>query len=231
VPSRVSPDAVSVNIPYDERFRRLYLAYIVDLTMLGLEPRAALGIPGGERRLDRILALIQSCRYSIHDLSRVQLDRTPPCTPRFNMPFELGLAVTWAKLNPRQHSWFVFESRVRRVQKSLSDLDGTDPNIHDGTVEGVMQEICNAFVRSRARRPSVPEMIQTYRGLSRKLNAITAAAGAKSVFEARIFEDLCFAAKAATSRVRADFPRIPLRQITSRSRRTTFTRPGQDALQ
>jgi len=195
----VKPNAVFVNIPYDERFRRLYLAYIVGLTHLGLEPRATLGISGTERRLDRILALIQSCRYSIHDLSRVQLDRTPPCTPRFNMPFELGLTVTWAKLNPAQHSWFVFEARPRRVQKSLSDLDGSDPNIHDGTVEGVMREICNAFVRSRAARPAVPEMMRTYRGLSSKLNEITAAAGARSVFEARIFDDLCFAAKAAIS--------------------------------
>jgi hypothetical protein len=115
------------------------------------------------------------------------------------MPFELGLAVTWAKLNPRQHSWFVFETKERRVQKSLSDLDGSDPNIHDGTVEGVMREICNAFVRTRAARPHVPEMMRTYRGLSRKLNAIKAAAGASSVFEARIFDDLCFAAKAAIS--------------------------------
>jgi hypothetical protein len=115
------------------------------------------------------------------------------------MPFELGLTVTWAKLNPAQHSWFVFEARPRRVQKSLSDLDGSDPNIHDGTVEGVMREICNAFVRSRAARPAVPEMMRTYRGLSSKLNEIIAAAGARSVFEARIFDDLCFAAKAAIS--------------------------------
>jgi hypothetical protein len=42
-------------------------------------------------------------------------------------------------------------------------------------------------------------MMQTYRSLSRNLNAITAAAGARSVFEARIFDDLCFAAKAAMS--------------------------------
>jgi hypothetical protein len=188
-----------VNIPYDEGFRRLYLAYIVGLTQLGLEPRATLGISGTERRLERILALIQSCRYSIHDLSRVQLDRNPPRTPRFNMPFELGLTVTWARLNPDQHSWFVFESRDRRVQKSLSDLNGTDANIHDGTVEGVMREICNAFVRNRAARPSVPEMMRTYRGISRKLDVIIATAGARSVFEARIFDDLCFAAKAAIS--------------------------------
>jgi hypothetical protein len=56
----VRPNAVFLNIPYDDRFRRQYLAYIVGLSQLGLQPRATLGIPGGERRLDRILALIQS---------------------------------------------------------------------------------------------------------------------------------------------------------------------------
>jgi hypothetical protein len=54
-------------------------------------------IPGGARRLDRILRLIRSCRYSFHDLSRVELDRNPPPTPRFNMPFELGLAIGLAR--------------------------------------------------------------------------------------------------------------------------------------
>jgi hypothetical protein len=200
----VKNNAVFINIPYDQGFRRLYLAYIVGLAHLGLEPRATLGIPGGERRLDRILELIQSCRYSIHDLSRVQLDRKPPATPRFNMPFELGLSVTWAKLNPHAHSWFVFESKARRVQKSLSDLNGSDPNIHNGTIEGVMRELCNAFVRSRSERPSVPAMIKTYRDLSQRLNDITSAAGAKSLFEPRIFDDLYFAAKAAITQVRTN---------------------------
>ena len=94
----VQQNAVFLNIPYDARFSRLYLAYIVGLTELGLEPRATLGIPGGDRRLNRILALIQSCRYSIHDLSRIEIDRNPPPTPRFNMPCELGMTITWQQL-------------------------------------------------------------------------------------------------------------------------------------
>jgi len=192
----VQANAVFLNIPYDDRFRRLYLAYIVGLTELGLQPRATLGIPGGERRLDRIFALIQSCRYSIHDLSRVEIDRSYPPTPRFNMPFELGLAIAWEKLNPSRHTWFVCESRVRRVQKSLSDLNGSDANIHGGTVEGVMRELCNAFVRRRGPRPGVPEMMQNYRRVVRQLEAVLANAGANSVFEARVFEDLCFVARA-----------------------------------
>ena len=57
------------------------------------------------------------------------------------------MTVTWQIINPSRHTWFVFESRHRRLLKSLSDLDGSDPNIHGGTVEGVMRELCNAFVR------------------------------------------------------------------------------------
>ena len=195
---RIRQNAVFLNIPYDKGFRNLYLAYIVGLTHLGLEPKATLGIPGGERRLDRILELIQSCRYSIHDLSRVEVDRKPPySTPRFNMPFELGLPITWAKLHPERHAWFVCESVPRRMQKSISDLDGTDPNIHKGTVEGVMRELCNAFVRRQGPRPTVPAMLRTFAIVNSQIGKIRKAAGASSVFEARVFDDLCFAAKVA----------------------------------
>ncbi len=192
----VSKNAVFLNIPYDDKFRKLYLAYIVGLTHLGLEPRATLGIPGGNSRLDRILELIKGCRYSIHDLSRVELDRKPPRVPRFNMPFELGLAVGWSQLYPSRHTWFVYEAENRRLQKSLSDLNGADPNIHDGTIEGVMRELGNAFVRDGAM-PAVPQMMNAYRIVSRKAGAIQQAAGSQSLFEARTFKDLCFAARVA----------------------------------
>jgi hypothetical protein len=190
----VRSNAVFLNVPYDQDFRRLYLAYIVGLVHVGLVPHATLEIPGGERRLDRILALIKSCRYSIHDLSRVQLERTAPRTPRFNMPFELGLTITWAKLNPSHHMWFVSETQPRRLQKSLSDLNGTDPDIHGGTVEGVMRVLCNSFVRQHGPRPTVPQMMKSYRLVSRQLENITKNAGSTSIYEANVFSQLRFAA-------------------------------------
>jgi hypothetical protein len=187
---------VFINIPYDEPFEPLYLAYITALSAMGFLPRATLGI-GGNRRLDRIASLIESCPYSIHDLSRVQLDRNHPRTPRFNMPFELGLAVAWARAN-RHHKWLVFESMKRRLAKSMSDLDGTDPYIHDGTVRGVMREVCNAFVRPN--QPTVPEMMHMYRSLRRGVPKILHNAGTKSLFTARAFSDLCLAAAGLRSK-------------------------------
>lgn len=199
---RATANAVFLNIPYDQGFRFLYLAYIVGLVHLGFEPRATLGLPDGTRRLDKIIAEIQGCRYSIHDLSRVGLDRNPPfTTPRFNMPFELGLAVAWERLNPKSHTWFVFEAKAYRMQKSLSDLNGSDPRIHGGQVAGVMRELSNAFRRSR-NQPTVPGMMSVYRIVTRRLETIMADTGAESLFEARAFQDLCYAAKIATEELR-----------------------------
>jgi len=187
------PSDVFLNIPYDRRFGRLYIAFIAGLASFGLKPRATLEIPGGERRLDRIVDLIRACSYSLHDLSRVQLDRRPPSTPRFNMPFELGLAVAWAKVGKRSATWFVFESMSRRLQKSLSDLDGTDVYVHDGSVDGVFRELSNAFVRSD-RQPTIQEMRAVYADLKRASRRIRRQAGAKTIFEARVFKNLVYLA-------------------------------------
>jgi hypothetical protein len=189
---QIEPDAVFLNVPYDDEFQNLYLAYIAGLHCLGLQPRIASSIPGGQRRLDRILHLIQTCRYSIHDLSRVEISATPPATPRFNMPLELGLTITWAKLHPQRHTWSLWETQARRIQKSLSDLDGTDANIHGGTVEGVLSELRNAFVRKGM--PPFRKMLAVHRCLEESLPDILADAGTTNLFAAGPFQALCFAA-------------------------------------
>lgn len=192
---KVAFNAVFLNIPYDEKFRRLYLAYISGLVHLGLQPRATLEISGAENRLDKIVTLIQSCRYSIHDLSWVKLDGPPPRTPRFNMPFELGLAMAIERIDRAQRKSFVFEAVNRRLAKSLSDLSGIDPHIHDRAIEGVMRELGNAFVRRVSyRRLSVPAMMKTYRAVLRSIPEIDRQTGSTDLFRARPFRLLCIAA-------------------------------------
>ena len=185
-----------LNLPYDDAFQNLYLAYIAGVTAFSLVPRATLEIPGGARRLDRVFELIRSCRYSFHDLSRVELDPHRPATPRFNMPFELGLTVAWEKLNPGQHVWFVFEARTRRLQKSLSDLGGTDVYIHGGKPQGIFREIGNALIRTE-QEPTVQDMNRVFRRILTALPEIKRRAGAKSAFEPRVFAKLIVAARAA----------------------------------
>jgi len=62
VPPLPDPKAVFLNVPYDEEFSSLYVAYVVGLYQLGLEPHLTSEVPGGDRRLNRIIQLIQSCR-------------------------------------------------------------------------------------------------------------------------------------------------------------------------
>ena len=78
------PHSAFLNIPYDGAFQDLYLAYIAGITAFGLVPKATLEVPGGKRRLDLIQRLVQDCRYSLHDLSRVEINPKRPPTPRFN---------------------------------------------------------------------------------------------------------------------------------------------------
>jgi len=192
------PESVFLNIPYDSQFENLFLAYIAAISAFGFIPRATLEIPFGKRRLDRILDLIEDCRYSVHDLSRVELDRTPPSTPRFNMPFELGLTVGLDRARQQGRPWAVSESRERRIQKSLSDLNGTDVYIHDGTIRGVFRECGSIFVGS-SRQPTVQQMMTIYRILRTNLTDTLHRAGERSPFNARVFRDLSVLASAAAN--------------------------------
>jgi hypothetical protein len=182
-------DSAFLNIPHDDQYTKLYLAFIAGLCAFGLNPRATLEIANGERRLDRIFSLMTSCGYSFHDLSRVQLDRAAPRTPRFNMPFELGLLLGWQKTKAPRHTWVVFESVKRRLPKSLSDLDGTDPLIHGGTVRGVFRELSNALVKSR-NNPDLHHMNRIYRGIKKASPLIMRSVGARTLFGARVFKRL-----------------------------------------
>lgn len=191
-----------LNIPYDHRYERLYLAFIAGLCGFGLIPHATIEIPGSERRLDRIISLIKRCRYSFHDLSRVEIDRSSlPAAPRFNMPFELGLAVARQKNLRGSHQWFVFESVPHRLSKSLSDLDGTDPYIHGATPEGVLRALANALVRTR-NPPSFGQLEQLYRELKTAAAKLRRDLEGGSLFEARPFRELVVLAGIASSKLR-----------------------------
>jgi len=82
-----------INMPYAPRYERVYLAFIAGLAGFGMVPTAAVKDPSSQFQLDRIFNLVADSDYSFHDLSHMTVDRSRPRTPRFNMPFELGLAV------------------------------------------------------------------------------------------------------------------------------------------
>jgi hypothetical protein len=106
------------------------------------------------------------------------------------MPFELGLLLGWRKTKGNNsHTWFVFESAKRRLQKSLSDLDGTDPLIHEGAVRGVFRELSNALVKSKYS-PELHHMNRIYRHIKIASPLILEQVGTSSLFGARVFRRL-----------------------------------------
>jgi hypothetical protein len=100
------------------------------------------------------------------------------------MPFELGLTVMAAMEHPARHTWCV---------KSLSDLSGTAVYVHDGTIEGLFRELCNALVRVK-RGPTVQQMKEIYRVLDESCPEVMARAGTRSLFGARVFAELVVSA-------------------------------------
>lgn len=181
-----------LNVPFDPRFEPLFIAYIVGLTSLGFKPRCVLEVAPSITawsRLDRIKSLIASCDVSIHDLSRVQLSTGPIRCPRFNMPFELGLAVALSKGNDL---WRIFEAKHYRLQHSLSDLNGFDPYIHGGTPLGVLRELRSAFP-SRAQQPDVAMLSRVYNRVRELGASLKRRDRAPSLFSAPLFRDIAAA--------------------------------------
>ncbi len=106
------------------------------------------------------------------------------------MPFEAGFAimVSLTKKAPG-HTYFIFEKDRSRLQKSLSDLGGTDVYAHGGTAEGVLREISNALIAAQ-RRPSVDSMLRFLDEVRDRLGRIIEDARAETPYSARVFSDL-----------------------------------------
>ena len=150
-------------------------------------------IPPQQNRLDRVFTLIGECAYSIHDLSYVKLSGgSGQRVPRFNMPFELGMAVAIAKSQPgRQHHQFsMFEAKPYRLQKSLSDVLGYDPYIHQGRADGVLEAVLNVF----SHLPNAPD-VADLRGVYRELRRFREDRLGHDVFQPKPFSKLLVAAR------------------------------------
>lgn len=136
---------------------------------------------GGSGRLRRLLQLIAECEVSIHDLSRVGMPA------RFNMPFELGLACAIADLTP-PHAFILLEKHRFRLQRTLSDMNGLDPYIHDGNVRGVIECVLDAL-RPRTGAPTHADVFRLYRTLRIAANRFTNN-GRRSLFTRSRFLEL-----------------------------------------
>jgi hypothetical protein len=147
MPPRAS--GVFLNVPFDRPYEPIFIGLVGALVHLGKRPTTVLELGGGAAlRIDRLISAIRENPFSVHDLSRVRLSpRAAGGVPRFNMPFELGLAVAVSRSDRRRprHGFVLLESRPFRLQHSLSDMNGYDPLIHNDTQGGGIRLMFEAF--------------------------------------------------------------------------------------
>jgi hypothetical protein len=177
---------VFINVPFDRQFESLYVALIVTLISLGQTPRSTLELPYNRDRLRRILQLLRACDSSIHDLSRVEIPRKKPRWPRFNMPFEAGVAIGVA-LSPSRKPWHILERKRYRLLRTLSDLNGYESHSHEGTVEGMVAALLDIYWREG--KPSPPEIYALYLEV-RKKAVVIKRNNNNDLFRPRAFREL-----------------------------------------
>ncbi len=107
------------------------------------------------------------------------------------MPFELGMTVAWAEVSQSNHYWIVLESKPYRLHKSLSDLNGYDHFVHNGTVAGVFRALLDAFDKPDV---SIAEMKQIYGKLRQFGAELQTTYRLDSLFQPSAFRRLAIAA-------------------------------------
>lgn len=176
-----------INVPFDSAYEPLFVTLVGTLVFLGQEPHCVLEVPEqGEGRLKRILGLMQSCRLSLHDISRVGVPA------RFNMPFELGLACALQLTSEHKYEIFVLDAKEHRSDRTLSDYKGRDLLVHYASCAGMIACLLDSF------KTDVPNAASEFRRATQLLRQsaeqMKRDLRAKSLYRASLFRRLVTAA-------------------------------------
>lgn len=158
-------DSVFINCPFDSTYWPLLEVIVFTVLACGFVPRVALEeSDGSEVRLEKILRLIESSRYGIHDISCVALDDANRL-PRFNMPFELGLDLACKRFGSedmKRKKVLILERTKFLYQRCLSDIAGQDTQEHEGDLTRLLRAVRN-WLRTASGRTTVPGHAQIQR--------------------------------------------------------------------
>jgi hypothetical protein len=124
---------VFINCPFSKDYKPLFEAIVFAVADCGFKPRCALEADdAGEVRFAKIIRIIKSCAYGVHDLSFMELDPNTKLA-RLNMSFELGLflgARHFGSRKIRDKNTLVLDAESHRYQKAISDIAGQDIRAH-----------------------------------------------------------------------------------------------------
>jgi hypothetical protein len=152
---RLYEQSVFLNVPFDRKYGKLFDALVFAIHDCGFMARCALEFDdGADIRFDKLVRIIQECRYGVHDISRTTLDGKTRL-PRFNMPLELGLFLGARRFGvgmQRNKVCLILERDRYRYQQFCSDISGQDVRAHNSNAEGAIAAVRNWL---QAARPSV----------------------------------------------------------------------------
>jgi len=125
----------------------------------GYVPRCALDFSdSGAVRFQEIVGLITRCAFSIHDISRVELDQHSKL-PRFNMPVELGVDLGLRIAGPpvqRARKTLILDTEKHRYDITLSDISGMDIEAHSDDPGVVIKRLRDWLNINRGDHPPLP---------------------------------------------------------------------------
>jgi hypothetical protein len=148
---------VFINCPFDDEYAPIFEAVVFTIQACGFRPICARSrVNSSEVRLHKILELIGECRYSIHDLSRTELDRTS-ALPRFNMPLELGIDLGCRAYGSgyENKSFLIFDRDPFRFQSYVSDIAGQDIAHHEDDPNRAIGRVRD-WLRTETGRTDIP---------------------------------------------------------------------------
>lgn len=144
-PAKLKPSrarSVFINCPFDAEYRPLLRAACFAAMSSSYVPRCALDYSdSGVVRFTEIVKILTECDLSVHDISRVELDRTSRL-PRFNMPLELGADLGLRLAGPpvqRRSRTLILDADAHRYDKTLSDISGMDIEAHGNDVRAIIR--------------------------------------------------------------------------------------------
>jgi len=137
--------SIFINCPYDEKYISALRLIIFTIMLAGLNPRlASENSDCATVRLELIKEIIHSCKYSIHDLSRMKARKRLEYY-RMNMPFELGLDFGCREFSDnsvyKTKKLLVLEGKRYGYQKALSDFAGIDIVSHNEEVVDIIKSV------------------------------------------------------------------------------------------
>jgi hypothetical protein len=160
---------VFINCPFDTDFLPRFQALVFAVRACGFRVRCALEMDdGGETRIDKLYRIIDESRYSIHDLSRTELDPINRL-PRFNMPLELGIflgAKRFGGEDQKIKRCLILDVEQYRYQRFISDLAGMDIKAHGADVRMIVRIVRDwlVTVSRRQKLPSPDLILASYDG-------------------------------------------------------------------